>query len=39
MAIRRAKVADRINHVSTGGGASLQFLTGEPLPALQALES
>ncbi len=39
MAIRRAGVSDRIGHVSTGGGASLQFLTGEALPALTALES
>lgn len=38
MAIRRAGVADRIDHVSTGGGASLSFLTGEDLPALVALE-
>ena len=38
MAIKRAGVADAIDHVSTGGGASLQFLTGEPLPALVALE-
>jgi phosphoglycerate kinase len=39
MAIRRAGVADEIDHVSTGGGASLQFLTGEELPALTALEN
>jgi phosphoglycerate kinase len=39
MAIRRAGVADAIGHVSTGGGASLSFLTGEPLPAIVALES
>lgn len=38
MAIKRAGVADSIDHVSTGGGASLQFLTGEPLPAIVALE-
>jgi phosphoglycerate kinase len=38
MAIRRAGVDDRIDHVSTGGGASLSFLTGDPLPALTALE-
>lgn len=38
MAIKRAGVADAIDHVSTGGGASLQFLTGEPLPAIIALE-
>jgi phosphoglycerate kinase len=38
MAIRRAGVVDRIGHVSTGGGASLSFLTGDQLPALAALE-
>lgn len=38
MAVHRAGVADAIDHVSTGGGASLQFLTGEKLPALAALE-
>ncbi|MEE4274211.1 MAG: phosphoglycerate kinase [Thermoanaerobaculales bacterium] len=38
MAIRRAGVVDAIDHVSTGGGASLSFLTGEQLPALAALE-
>jgi phosphoglycerate kinase len=38
MAIHRAGVADRMSHVSTGGGASLQFLTGETLPAIRALE-
>jgi len=38
LAIRRAGVVDRIDHVSTGGGASLSFLTGDRLPALAALE-
>jgi phosphoglycerate kinase len=38
MAIRRAGVASSIDHVSTGGGASLSFVTGEQLPALAALE-
>ena len=38
LAIRRAGVVDRIDHVSTGGGASLSFLTGDRLPALTALE-
>ncbi len=38
MAIDHAGVVDRIGHVSTGGGASLEFLTGAPLPAIVALE-
>ena len=39
MAIRQAGVIDDIDHVSTGGGASLQFITGESMPAIAALES
>jgi len=38
MAIRRAGVFARIDHVSTGGGASLEFLSGDTLPAIAALE-
>ncbi|MGE0229486.1 MAG: phosphoglycerate kinase [Dehalococcoidia bacterium] len=36
-ALRRAHVAERISHVSTGGGASLAMLQGKPLPAVDAL--
>ncbi len=38
MAANKAGVEDRVSHISTGGGASLQYITGEPLPALTALE-
>lgn len=36
-AVEHASVADQISHISTGGGASLEFLAGEKLPGVEAL--
>ena len=37
-AVEQMHLAERMTHVSTGGGASLTYLEGKPMPAIEVLD-
>jgi phosphoglycerate kinase len=38
-AVEEMGIEDKITHVSTGGGAAIDFLSGKPMPAIDALKA